>query len=355
MSAASLVVVGSGALANATCDALATIASTPTDVVVIGRNGPKIESLCYIATTLAGLADRPVSFRPAPVDGYDSDDQLARVLRSAAPNGVFLCASRQSPWEAGTAPSAWTALLARAGFGLTLPLHADLAVRVGRTVAATCPDAWLVNACFPDAVNPLLAELDVPVLAGIGNVATLAASAQAALGLPDQSSLRMLAHHAHLHEPSTPEDEAQVWLDGTPVAAVTPLLAAQRATPRPELNRITGATAARFLHALLTGAELATHAPGPGARPGGYPVWLRDGRVELRLPDGVSETEAVARNQRFAVADGVQVIDGEVRFAPTVAAALREPAPHLADGFRATELAGACRDLLALRDRLRGT
>jgi hypothetical protein len=349
MNDASLVVFGTGSLAHATCDALATLSPEPVDVVVVGRDREKAGAVCYLAGTRAALSGTGVTFRPAVAD---SEVDFADVLAGTRPAGVYVCASHQSPWERVTAPSAWTDLLAHAGFGLALPLHADLAARAGRAIATHAPGAWLVNACFPDAVNPVLAAMDIPVLCGIGNVGVLAASLQAALGLPDQSRLRLLAHHIHLHAPHAPADEARAWLDDAPRTDVTALLATQRATDRRQLNRVTGLTAGLILSALLTGATTDTHAPGPNGLPGGYPVRLAAGRVSLRLPPGVDEAEAVEFNEIAARRDGVRVEDGKVHFEPTVGSALPRAASGL-DGFGAAELPGVCRELLALRAELR--
>jgi hypothetical protein len=345
MSGASLVVLGTGSLAHATCDALATVSPEPINVTVIGRDRGKAEAVCYLAGTRAALTGTGVTFRPAAADiGTGLGDVLA-----ARPTGVLVCASHQSPWERVTAPSAWTDLLATAGFGLALPLHADIAAQAGWLLAAHTPGTWLVNACFPDAVNPVLAALDIPVLCGVGNVGITAASLQAALGLPDQSRLHVLAHHAQLHAPA---DEARAWLDGTPLPGVTALLATQRAIDGSLLNRVTGLTAALVLSALLTGATTDTHVPGPNGLPGGYPVRLAGSRVSLRLPPGLSETEAVAVNQRAARADGVRVEHGKIHFETAAVSGLPGSVAGT-DGFSAAELSVVCQELLALRAELR--
>jgi hypothetical protein len=339
MSGASLVVFGTGSLAHATCDALAAVSPGPADVTIVGRDPVKAAAACYLAGTRAAVCGTGVTFRPAT-------GPLADVLAATRPAGVYVCASRQSPWERTTAPSAWTDLLARAGFGLALPLHADLAAEAGRAVVAHSPGAWLVNACFPDAVNPVLAALGIPVLCGVGNVGTLAASLQAALGLPDQGRLRLLAHHSHLHAPHDPAGEARAWLDGTPLPDVTGLLAAQRAADRAQLNRVTGLTAALGLATLLTGGTVDTHVPGPNGLPGGYPVRIDGGRVSLRLPDGVDEAGAVAFNTAAARPDGVRVEGGKVHLEPAAAA------PGFG-GFDVGDLDHVCRELLARRTELR--
>lgn len=347
-----LLVVGTGSLARATCAALAQLATAPTEVVVVGRGADRAAEVCYLAGTRAALADRAVAFRPVAAD-LDDTTALTGLVRGTAPDGVLLCASPQSPWERLTAPSAWTDLLAAAGFGLTLPLQADLAHRLGRALALGAPRAWYLNACFPDAVNPLLATLGIAPLCGIGNVGLLAASLRAALGPAGPRPLRVLAHHAHLHRPESDVDEALAWLGDEPVAGVGALLAAQRAAPRPELNAITGHTAALLVDHLLTGRPALASVPGPLGLPGGYPVRVAAGGLELDLPAGWTRDRAVAVNQRAAARDGVTVHPDRVEFAPAACDALRTHLPDLADGFAPGDLDRRTEQLLALRERLR--
>ncbi|MFE7460350.1 hypothetical protein [Streptomyces sp. NPDC057554] len=349
MTAPTVLVIGSGSLASAVCAALATASGPPLRVVVAAR-GESAVHLCRLAGTRAALAGRAVRFRPRTT-GPDLRAALPEVIRREAPDGVLLCASHQSPWERRAEPSAWTALLGRGGFGLTLPLQADLAVVAGRAAAAS--GSWFVNACFPDAVNPLLAALRVPVLCGIGNVALLAASLQSGLGLPDQRRLRVVGHHLHLNPPG-PAGEALGWLDDELLDGVTAALAGQRACDRPSLNQVTGQAGAMVIDALASGSELDTSLPGVAGLPGGYPVRISGGRLTLRLPTGLSPEEAVAANQRWSRADGVVVGNGRVRFAPAAAAALAEAEPGWeTEEFEAARTPEVCARLLTLRERLR--
>lgn len=361
MTGARLVVVGSGSLARSVCSSLATVSRRPVAVTVLARSGPAAAEAAYVAGTRARLAGRPVTVAAGAVD-LAAPAQLADALGELAPTAVLVCASYQSPWERTTRPSAWTELLGRAGFGATLPLQAALAADVSRAVVAASPASLLLNACFPDAVNPLLAALDLPVLCGIGNAAIVAASLQAALGLPDQRELAVLAHHAHLHEPEDPADEALAWLGGRPVEKVGTLLAAQRAADPREVNQVTGLAAALLLTGLLEGLEdgpeVHTSLPGPLGLPGGYPIRLRGADLALRLPPGLDRETAVAWNQRMADRDGVRVDGDRVVLAPAAAEAL---APHLPDhldaasGFAVRDTPAVVDALLALRTRLRAT
>ena len=351
-----LAVVGSGSLARATCLALST-ADTPADaglsVLVLARNGVAAGAICHVAGVRAALTGRGARFTPVPLDPADPD-AVGEALVAARPDGVLVCASTQSPWEHADRPSAWTALLRRAGFGLTLPFQAQVARAVSTAVQRSCPDAFLVNACFPDAVNPLLAACGLPVVAGAGNVGILAAALQAALGLPDQGRLHVIGHHLQLHAPADPREEALVWLDGEPLDDVAELLAAHRTVGDGRGgNDITGLLAARLVLALLTRATQDTHLPGVAGLPGGYPVRITAGEVALRLPPGVDPHQAVEANRRWARRDGALVEDGQVRFGPAVTEALAPLLPAYADGFAAADVAEATAAFQELRERLR--
>lgn len=347
-----LAVIGTGRLARSFCYSLATLTTRPIRVAIVGRNLDKTNETAYVASTRAALSGAPVAFE-ARTSSLTSDNALTQTLGQIAPAGVLVAASTQSPWERQNSPSAWTELLRTAGFGLTLPFQADAALRVARAVPQ---GTWVINACFPDAVNPLAAALGRPMWCGIGNVALLAAGMQAALHLPDQDDLRLLAHHSHLYPPSPPHPEARAWLgdEAGELGNVSALLAAQRAAGRSELNHITGLAAARLIAALIAGEEVATHLPGPLGLPGGYPVHasLKAG-IRLRLPYGVDQEEAIAFNQRAALRDGVVVVGGRVTFSPTAREQLATTAPDLADGFPVADLEPVTAALDQLRTRLR--
>lgn len=348
-----LAIVGSGSLARATCLALSTTAPDGTTVVLLARDGAAAARICHVSGVRAALSGRPVRFTAVPADPTDPA-AVGDALAAAEPDGVLVCASTQSPWEHADRPSAWTALLRRAGFGLTLPFQARVALAVGAAIRRSSPETFLVNACFPDAVNPLLTACQVPVVAGVGNVGILAAALQSALGLPDQGRLHVIGHHLHLHAPDDPRDEAMVWRDGARLDGVTALLAAHRsAGDGPGTNDITGLLAARLMVALLTGATEDTHLPGVAGLPGGYPVRITAGGVALRLPPGVELDQAVDANRRWAMRDGALVEGGQVRFGPAVTDALTPLLPAYAEGFAATEVADVTAAFEGLRERLR--
>jgi hypothetical protein len=341
-----IVVVGSGSFARSVSYALAAELRTPADVLVLARDPDKAAEVAFVAAARAGVSGVPASFGSAAL----VPDRLDDVLGAVRPEVLVHCVSHHSPWEGRVAPSDWTRLVGAAGFGVTLPLQAALALDVAESLARVAPDCLLVNACFPDAVNPVLHALDVPVFCGVGNIATIAASLRATV---PAGELLLLAHHAHLHAPDDPADEARVWLDGVESADVGALLAPMRSAARAELNQVGGHAAAKLAADLLTEPAVDTHLPGPGGMPGGYPVRVTGTKLELRLPPGMDAEAAVAWNQRMAAHDGVVVEGGRVTFPPRTAEVLAAHLPALAGGYPVHDIRAACAELLELRARLR--
>ena len=75
-------------------------------------------------------------------------------------------------------------------------------------------------------------------------------------------------------------------------------------------NYVTAAAALPVLQALLPGAEpLRWSTPAPGGLPGGYPVRIDGGSIELYLPPGLTRAEAIAFNEQMTRADGVERVD----------------------------------------------
>lgn len=354
MTSRDILIVGVGSLTRAICSSLATTATERCTVTLLSGTPRNAAEVCYVANTRAALSGTGVVFRALPAPEY-SAEVFRAVLARVRPTVVLNCASHQSPWEGTRAPSAWSDLVARAGFGVTLPLQSVHALTLGEAIAEVSPRAPLVNACFPDAVNPVLDALGVPVFCGTGNVMTIAASLRSALsaeGTP--GTLRVLGHHVHLHAPRHPDDEALAWLDEAPMAEVTDALRAQRGTPRSELNAVGGHATALLLGHLLDGRDTHANLPGPAGLPGGYPVRIRSGRIHLDLPRGMSRERAVALNQRWAVSDGVQVRpDGEVRFTAEGDPDIDKELPDILGLSHVSDIREGCARMLALRTRLR--
>lgn len=190
-----VVVIGSGFLARAVVYSLADVLTEPVGVHLVARSLGPLSTMAHLATCRSTLLGNPVRFTAHPMD---------KVVAGA--EVVLNCSSTHSSAEARVRPSAWTDLVKACGIALALPFHAEFAALMSRTAG----DAMFVNAPFPNAVNPVLAALGLPIHCGAGNIATLAASVG--------GEIRMLAHHYHLSKPA--RDEARVWIGADEVTDV---------------------------------------------------------------------------------------------------------------------------------------
>jgi hypothetical protein len=347
-----VVILGSGSLARSICYSLAVDHSARFVVTVVSRTPSSSAEVCYIANARAASSGAQVRFHGLALEHY-STDSISLVLRQVRPVIVLNCASYQSPWEKDHSPSAWTALLSRAGFGITLPLQAAVAVEAASAAAGLDPPPLFLNACFPDAVNPLLNAMGLPIFCGLGNVALLAASIRESLGLGPERRLRVVGHHWHLHPPGSADDEALAWLDGTPVHGVGSLLTRQRAAARSELNLVTGHVTALLLAGLVAGREMWVNLPGPLGLTGGYPVRIHGPAIELDLPTEM-RPRALTLNSRWAERDGVLVEDsGKITFAEHSVREIRAELPNFAHTVRVADIPAVRSELLNLRSHMR--
>ena len=348
---ATILIVGSGSLARAISYSLALLLNRPHRVVVCARSREQLNEIIYVSRAKAASAQSPVRFDSVEFEAESGD--AGGLLSAVQPDLIVNCASYYSPWEWIHQPSAWTHLLRSAGFGFTLPLQAAFAIRFATVVAAHSRPVLFINGCYPDAVNPLLRALDLPVFCGIGNIALVAASLRSSLGLTPGQRLQVMAHHLHLHAPKPGVDEAQAWVDGKRFDNVSGLLAGQRTSAGLEVNKVIGCTAAALLRNLVDEHDVEAHVPGPYGLPGGYPVRVAGARIEMNLPAGLSESEAIAWNERIAVADGVKILsNGNVEFGAETKLAFKQYLPQIADGFHASEIARVTQSMLKLRERL---
>jgi hypothetical protein len=348
---ATILIAGSGSLARAISYSLALLLSRPHRVIVCARSRNQLNEILYVSRAKAASVRSPITFDSVEFEAESGD--AGSLLSSFQPDVVVNCASFYSPWEGIRQPSLWTQLLHSAGFGFTLPLQSPFAIKFARAVAGHSRSVLFINGCYPDAVNPLLRALNLPVFCGIGNIALLAATLRSSLGLMPQQRLQVMAHHLHLYSPKPGVDEAQAWVDGKHCESVSSLLVTQRTSSGLEVNKVIGCTAAVLLRDIIDGRDVETHVPGPFGLPGGYPVRVGGARMELNLPADLSVREAIAWNERVAVADGVNVLPhGYIEFGEVTKQAFRQHLPQIVDGFHASEIDKVTRSMLELRAKL---
>ena len=357
MSNARVLILGTGSFAARILFDAAATAATPVTITIAGRNRERLAWLASAANARAALFRRPARIVQRHVDLL-SADATAALLAALQPAVVMQAASAQSASVIARKGDAWSRLVARGGLSASAVFQALLSTRVARAVAQTSPRTALINCCFPDVVNGMIAGAGLPILCGIGNVAILS-NAFAGLRVPDDpGALRMLCHYQNIGAFRRPPAARggvppRVWIGEEEIADVHDAFAEIQLTPEPAID-ISGASGVPVALALAAGTAWTGHVPGPTGLPGGYPVRLAaDGALALDLPLGLTREAAIAWNARYEQENGLVVEpDGGVRYTGTLAEELRAASPDLAGGFRLAELEDVYAAMARLRARL---
>jgi hypothetical protein len=320
--------------------------------------GRRAETGVPLARLLAACGEARVRFLPLDASDGAACEQL---LRRHAPDLIIHCACRLSPWYLTGRPHPAAEALRAAGFAAQLPAQLPLLMTVMtavRTVGFTGP---VVNCSYPDVTHPILAHLGLAPTIGIGNVGMMAARVRTALR--EQGSpvplVRVLGHHSQVtpvvlsRAPEDPLLHPRVYLGEEGRSADEWAFAGGPLVSDRSLNALSAADGLRTVMALLPGAApLRTSAPGPLGLPGGHPVRLSAGRVELDYPEALTPQEALTLQQRWARLDGLARIEGDGTAVLTEEsqAALRQLDPALAEPLSPAQAAHRCELLLSRLD-----
>lgn len=317
------------------------IGRMPVDRLVVGARDPgRAEAVAGQAALNAALLGGPRAVEACALDLEDAD-ACAEALARIAPSVIVMAASRITWWRM---PAGTTGV----PYASWLPVQAALVRRLMLARAAAGVSAPVVCLPYPDGVGPVLAGEGLAPELGAGNVLEMASklavcAAREAAVPPADVHVSLVAHHAaerqvfpgfeNLAGASAPRDPppllARIHVQDRPLDAdaVQRLIHAPYPLPSGRATHdLTAAAAAATIEALLSEAPRRLHVPAPGGRPGGYPVRVSRRGVELDLPAGTSEDDAIAINSVAARWDGIEHIDpsGAVTFCDWAVAAIRD-------------------------------
>jgi hypothetical protein len=304
-------------------------------LVAAARDADAAHAVAGQARLIAALSDGPRSVEGARID-LDDVDATSADLKRLRPSLIVLTASRLTWWRL-------PARVASVPYGAWLPLHVTLVRRLMEARAAAGISAPVVALSYPDAVGPVLAGAGLAPELGAGNVLEMATklvtvAAEQHDVQREKVNVRLVAHHATERIAfsafeelggsgplSPPPFLARISVDGEPLP--DDVARSYFATPYPlprgrATHRLTAAATTATVDALRAATPRALHVPAPGGRPGGYPVTVSRAGVELDLPDGVSEADAIAVNAVAARWDGIEQIapDGTVTLTESASA-----------------------------------
>jgi hypothetical protein len=345
-----VLVFGTGNFAARIVFDIAATARAPVQVTIAGRNRERLDWLRVAASSRAAVFGSSARFAACPVDLAQAAGAEA-TISGCRPKVVIQAASPQTPNVIAATGNAWSRLVAEAGLSATVVLQSLFSIRVAAAVPAGCQ---MINCCFPDVVNGLIAARGLPIACGTGNIAILSNAFAASLGRAD---LRVLAHYqclAPFRRPVAERDEPmpRVWIDEAEIVDVRSRFADVKLTAEPAIE-ISGASGVPLILAMAAGQPWLGHVPGPHGLPGGYPVAWDGQALRLDLPSGLTRDEAVAWNARFEQENGLIVgQDGVARYTGRLAESLRQVSPELASGFAVADLEAAYVEMEKLRDKL---
>lgn len=354
-----ILVFGTGSFAGRIVFDIAATAEAPVTVTVAGRNLERLDWLKTAGNARAVIFDRPVTMQSRTVD-LGNEDGAAALIAELRPSVVVQAASPQASAIIAVKGNAWSQLIAEGGLSAMAVTQTMFSVRVARAIKATHPDCKFINCAYPDVGNTIISALDLPVTCGMGNVSILASVFAGALGEREPGRLKVLAHYQTItpfrHEPDTRTGRApRVWIGDEEIADVQSTLRDVKLTPAPAID-VSGAAGVPMMLALVSGREWLGHTPGPFGLPGGYPVTCRNGKLELALPAGLSEEDAVNWNREFEEANGLYVDGaGRAHYTGVLYEKLKAHSPDLAEGFDVGDFDQAFDDMETLRTRLLGS
>ncbi|MGN8343725.1 hypothetical protein ACLEJQ_08970 [Pseudomonas sp. SMV71] len=282
---------------------------------------------CYRDARLASSAGNAFAaphVRQAPMHTLLGEEGLANLqalMVSFKPDVIVSAASAYSPYGSGPG--------AGAPFGSTLPLQLPIATNVARAAHSCGNDGLLLNACYPELVNPVARLLGTPFDAGLGNAQTLNwAQDFGAQG----DRFQALAHHSHLGK--NPRKiplmyDATNGLIHEPLAACIEALDRRRALSREERNDIGATAAASLIAELAMSPSVNACLPGVGVETGAMPVSLGLGRAAkpcIKL-SGADLNQVRARHRQECMAEGWDIFDDVLELSSDARAGMGMMAP----------------------------
>ena len=277
------------------------------------------------------------------LDAFDVD-KTAEVLKEIQPTVVYNSMTLQSWWVITQLPPDIYKKIDEARYAPWYPMHFYPTFKLMQAVKKSGIETHVVNAAFPDLVNPALGKIGLAPTVGIGNIDNLLASFRMVAARMFDAPLRsvtvyMVAPHFFSYYVARYGDDggAPYWLkvmiDDRDVtgridrrAFLANMIPLAKRPGGIQAHPVVASSVFKIVMGILNDTHELGHAPGPNGLPGGYPVKLSAKGVEVFLPEGLTLEEAIRINNASQVFDGVESIeeDGSVVLTDRSAAIFKE-------------------------------
>ena len=353
--ACDIIISGSGAFAARIAFDIAATARDPVSVVIAARNRTRLDWIVTASNARAKIFQSQVKFISHSVDLL-LPDAASQLLAQYEPRIFVQAASVQTSSIIAKTGDGWSALVREGGLSATALAQSTISLRVARAITGSGRPCYFINCSFPDVVNEIISTEGHSVLCGLGNVGILSSVFAGLLDI-DQSRIKVLAHYQNLaafrQSPSDRHGRApRVWIDNQEIINVFDYFHHVKLTPEPVID-ISGATGVPLILALSQGHDWSGHLPGPNGLPGGYPVRLKNSKIELDLPTGVSQDDAIEWNRQYELEKGL-IVDQQkrVHFTGLLQSSFNENGLDFSDGFSISDIDSVYLKIDQLRKRL---
>ncbi len=268
----------------------------------------------------------------------------AKILRELAPDIIYNSVTLMSWWVITTIPKELYAKLDEARYGPWLPMHLAPARKLMQAVKQSGIRTHVLNAAFPDAVNPVLGRVGLAPTTGIGNIDNLGACMRKAvaerLGIPyGDLFIYMFGHHfatyyaARFGNTGGAPYFLKIMLGDRDITKELPPEEILAEVPRragrlsgAATHPLTAASVVKHLLAILNDRKQPMLSPGPNGLSGGYTISLGGEGAELLLPEEITPEEAIKINQEGEKFEGIEEIgeDGTVIFTKKSSGIMKE-------------------------------
>jgi len=261
-----------------------------------------------------------------PVDVFDTDS-VTDMMRKTEPTIIYNSMTLQSWWVITQLPQQDYKAIDEARFAPWYPMHFVPIYKLMQAVEASGIETHVVNAAFPDLVNPALSKIGLTPTVGIGNIDNIVCSlrqvAASMFEVPLRSAnIYLVAPHYFSYYAARYGNDGgapyylKVMIDDRDVTSQVDrerfLENAVTLAKRPgsvQAHPVVASSVCKVVLGILFDTHEIGHAPGPNGLPGGYPVRLSSEGVDVFLPEGITLDEAVQLNNDAQVHEGVESIE----------------------------------------------
>jgi hypothetical protein len=321
----SIMIIGLGDLGGYVLEFLARVPNIP-KIVTADINGEWGERKTNSAIAGAFQFELYPDIEFRQMDAFDID-KTAKLLQEVQPTVIYNSMTLQSWWIITQLPQEAYKTIDEARYGPWYPMHFVPTYKLMQAVKKSGIKTHVVNAAFPDLVNPALAKIGLSPTVGIGNIDNLVCSLKMVgakmFNVPLRSvAVYMVAPHfvsyymGRFGNSGGAPYYLKVMIDDkdvTPemnkdefVAKVTTF------GKRPgsiQAHPVVASSVCRIMMGILFDTKQLGHAPGPNGLPGGYPIKLSADGVEVFLPENLTLEEAIKINNEAQVFEGVASIE----------------------------------------------